>query len=288
MKKFAILVVGCLALIQTFLAQAAPAHLTDSESDELLGVIKKLQLAKTSLAYRSTAVQHMLQEANYFSVQLNLPTPHPIQIRDIDDIHVTPLWYSKIENTNLASAVERVLHAKFVVGGFIETTNFCFFFQGGRLWSVVNRVQHMERFDLYPVWAKTASLISSNGAVQLATQWLASVDIEVGALEKKHIPKVEQQWFWNQPGLNVHHPPGDTNKTVLPIFSVTWGGDAVQVKILGTTNELMELRVGDSTFSHRPLLIITNAIELNNIPDPPLKHLERSPASETTSGRSPR
>jgi hypothetical protein len=44
----------------------------------------------------------------------------------------------------------------------------------------------MERFDLYPVWAKTPSLVDSNGAYQIATQWLASVDIDVGVLGKKY------------------------------------------------------------------------------------------------------
>jgi hypothetical protein len=287
MKKLFVSVLCCFALVQIILAQAASPKPTDSEADELLGAIKNLHLAQTSLAYQSVVVQHMLPEANYFSAQLKLPTPHPIRILDVNNIHVTPPWYSKIENTNLSSPVERVLNAKFVIGGFTETTNFCFYFRGGNLWSVVNRVQHMERFDLYPVWAKTPSLINSNGAYQLATQWLASVDIDVNALGKNYKPKIEQAFFWNQPGLNVQHPPGDTNKTLLPIFNVTWGTNWAnypgQVRILGTTKELMELRVGDSTLSRRPLLIITNAIELNNIPDPPMKHLQPPSAFQTNS-----
>jgi hypothetical protein len=288
MKKIALWGILCIALVHN-----APANLSDSEADALLATIKRLHLAQTSLAYQSVNVEYMLREANYFSGQLKLPTPHPIQLRDIDAINVSPPWYSKIEDTNLAPSVGRVLHAKFVAGGSIATTNFWFAFRLGHLSSVINRVQHMERFDLYPVWAKTPSLVDSNEAYQIATQWLASIEVDVGVLGKKYAPKVEQKWFWNRPGLDVHHPPGDTNKTMLPIFDVTWGTNWVdypaQVRILGTTKELMELRVGDSTLSRRPLLIITNAIELNNIPDPQIKHLERPPsqATNTTPAISP-
>jgi hypothetical protein len=177
--------------------------------------------------------------------------------------------------------------AKFVAGGHIYTTNFAFFFSEGYLWNIVNRVNHEERFDLHSRWAKTASLIDSNGAYQLATQWLASVDIDVGALEKKYKPKVEQRWFWNEPGLGVYHPPGDTNKTMLPVYEVTWGTNRVnypaQVQILGTTKELMELRLSDFSLSRRPALVLSNAVELNNIPVPPVMHLQQHSSTVTNS-----
>jgi hypothetical protein len=279
MKSCIISGICIFALLEVAWGQTNLQGISDSEGDEILALIKNLHLAQTSLAYRSAVGQRMLEEANYFSEQLKLPPPHPIQIADITGFHVSPPWFSKIENTNLASPVARVRTAKIVAGGNLQTTNFSFSFSKGKLFGVENRIMYDERFDLYPVWAKTSSLINSDGAYQLATQWLAAVDIDVGALNKQTKPKVEQRWFWNQPGLNVYHPPRDTNKTMLPIYEVTWGTNWVnypaQVQILGTTKELMKLHVGDFSLFHRPPLVITNAIELVNIPDPPMKHLER-------------
>jgi hypothetical protein len=279
MKSCIIWGISIFALLEAAWGQTNLQGISDSEGDEILALIKNLHLAQTSLAYRSAVGQRMLEEANFFSEQLKLPPPHPIQIADITGFHISPPWYSKIENTNLVSPVARIRTAKITVRGNLQTTNFSFSFSQGMLFGVMNRVKHNERFDLHSEWAKTPSLIDTNGAHQLATQWLAAIDVDIGTLQKKYEPKVEQAFFWNQPGLDVTHPPGDTNKTMLPIYNVTWGTNwadyPAQVRVLGTTKELMELHVGDSTLSRRPLLIITNAIELVNIPDPPMKHLER-------------
>ena len=98
---------------------------------------------------------------------------------------------------------------------------------------------------------------------------------------------VERRWFWNQAGLDVYHPPGDTNKTFLPIFDVTWGANTTdypaEVEILGTKKELINLHLGDLSLSRRPLFVITNAIQLNNIPNPPLKRLKESSIGKTNS-----
>jgi len=73
---------------------------------------------------------------------------------------------------------------------------------------------------------------------------------------------------------------------MLPIFDVKWGeGDTppVKVTVLGSTKELLELQINDVSFSKRPLLIITNAMELNSRPNPPVMHLQRPPADQTNS-----
>lgn len=271
MKKFIISAIYCFALIGVAFGQTNIQVISEVEGREIMTMIKTLHLANTSLAYRSAVVQRMLPEVNYFSDRLMLPTPHPIQLSDVNAIHVVAPWFSKIEDTNVSSPVIRARTAKIVVGGFIETTNFCFYFHQGNLWSIVNKVHHMERFDLYPIWDKTPSLINSNGAFQLATQWLASIDVDTVALEKKYGSKmkIDQAFFWN--------PPATTNKTFLPIFNVTWGEApdySVQVRILGTTKELMQFNMPDISLSHRPLLAMTNAIELVNIADPQLKQLQ--------------
>jgi hypothetical protein len=53
----------------------------------------------------------------------------------------------------------------------------------------------------------------------------------------------------------------------------------VSVEVLGTTKELQELRINDkvnnTSFSHRPPLLITNALDLIRTPNPPVKQLQR-------------
>lgn len=294
MKPLTVLII--LVLVQTVKVRA---DIPPNEADEILVAITNLHLTQTSIAYRSAVGPRMLEEANYFSGRLKLPPPHPITVTDIVEFRVSPPLYSMDEelgrlmkeDSSAKSVIARLHTAKIVVRGSIETTNFCFSFNRGYLWYVANRINHDERFSMYAEWAKTSSLIDSNGAVQLATQWLASVDVDVAALNKKNKPKVEQQWFWNQPGLDVYHPPGDTNKTMLPIFEVTWGTNEAdypaEVEILGTTKELMKLHLGDFSLSHRPLLVVTNAVELNNIPDPPVKRLQSLPKVQTNSAVPP-
>jgi hypothetical protein len=206
-----------------------------------------------SLAYKVAALQLLLPEASYVSEQLQLPTPHPIQMDDVQRCYVSS---------------PKLLRP----GVRIEVTNFVFTFPNGKLYVLENKIKHDERFDLYPEWAKTSSLINSNGAHQLATQWLAEIDVDVKTLKQKYPHQIEQAFYWN--------PPDTTNKTTLPIFNVTWGTNwpneyPAQVRILGTTKELMELRLYESSLSRRPAIVITNAMELNNIPDPPLKRLGR-------------
>lgn len=235
-----------------------------------------------SLAYKAAVLRLLLPEVNFISEQLRLPTPHPIQMRDVQEIEVSS--------------------PKFGFGGSVETTNFVFTYSNngpaqhrstaGYLRVILNKVKHIERFDLYPEWARTPSLIDSGGAHQLATQWLAAVGVDVNALDGRYPYQVEQASFWNQPGLEVYHPPGDTNKTMLPVFNVLWGdvikgGDyPAQVRILGTTKELMSLSLWDFSLIRRPALVVTNAMELNNTDPPVVRHLQRPPQSPATNSLS--
>jgi hypothetical protein len=232
-----------------------------------------------SIAYRTVAIERMLGEVNYFSQQLQLPTPHPIQPTDIKWSHVNP--------------------PRTGFGGVITAKNFDFSFPKrgeGKLCYVTRltvRDGH-DVLDLYPELAKTRSLIDSNDAYQLATQWLTSVSVDVPALEQKYKRNVRQWFFWG----SAKDLPKDqwsmptvtsTNKTMLPIFDVMWGkGETppVKVTILGSTRELLQLRMEDSVFSRRPPLVITNALELDSVPDPQVKHLQQiQQGSETNSVR---
>jgi hypothetical protein len=121
----------------------------------------------------------------------------------------------------------------------------------------------------------------------LATQWLAAVDVDVAALEK-------QQWTVNQ----LHYLPlGATNTVTLPLYYVDFGSihytngpenhkefdePRAHVEILGTTKELQDITLNDGSLLRRPLLLITDALDLVRMHDPPTKHLQRPPPAQTT------
>ncbi len=285
MKQEILLIGCCLVLIRSGLAQPVPTEISDSEQRELLALAKTLN--HTSFAYRKVASQMMLKEANYFCEQLALPAPRPLQLSDVS-VQVSPPWFSRIESTNVAlTRADRIRTANFGASGAIETRDFAFYFdRAGKLWSVHRtKIKGKDSIlDLYPELAKSSPLIDTNGAYELATQWLSSISVNVLALEQKYKPDVRQWLFWGK----ARNLPKDqwampsvtrTNETMLPIFDVGWGqadAPAVKVTILGTTKELLELQMQDSSVSRRNPLIITNGAALNEIPDPPIKQLQQS------------
>jgi hypothetical protein len=94
-------------------------------------------------------------------------------------------------------------------------------------------------------------------------------------------------------------PLGATNAVEMPFYYVDFESQhfhsenmdsdepLIEVKILGTTKELMELRIGDQALSHRPQMTVTNALELASIPDPPIKQLQGTMKSQTNAPLSP-
>ncbi len=284
MKKFTIFVVCCFTLTWMVQAQDVPPEITDPEEREILRLAIKLN--RVSLAYRTVAAQMLLEEANFLAEQLKLPMPRPIQPTDAY-IWVVPPWYSKADSTNLSlSKPDRIRSATFYADGVVMTEKFEFSLGGPQNRRYVHRSKIKDEdsiLDLFPELARTPSLIDTNGAYQLATQWLAAVGVDLPELERKHRWSVFQHFFWGNPedlpkDKWTYNPPKTTKKTMLPIFDVKWGDDStpvVQVTVLGTTKELLDLRIEGGSFLKRPPLIITNAIELNTRPDPPMKQLER-------------
>lgn len=268
------------------------------------------EINHNTLAYRAAVIQTILGEANYFASRLKLPTPHPIQMRDIkmEYTWVAAPWINVIRETNdthdpvsiFGSNIynsdipreARLRALKIGADGTIETTNFFFSVYHGRLAEVMRISEHgTERYarDLDQLVGKT-SLINEAQAHQLATQWLAAVNVDVAALEK-------QKWTVNQ----LHYlPQGATNTVALPLYYVDFAWKhyhydpktsnlkdmdepSVRVEILGTTKELQDISIHDGTFSSRSLLLITNALDLARMHDPPAKKLASLPSAPSNS-----
>lgn len=252
--------IRCIALVSsTLLAKETPANLLESAQTNIL---------QSSMLYRDQALERMAQEASWFCKNLHLSNAVPIQPHDI-----LPEFYIRPPRTGF--------------GGIFRTTNYLFRFST-RLDGIYRRDKQEERFDLYPIWARTPSLIDSNGAYQLATQWLSAIAVDVPVLQKKYPPKFYQWFYWGREAgvpdseWNQHRPT--TNKVMMPIYDVYWGEQgtpAIKVTVFGPTKELMVFEMYDPSLSLRPPIVITNWQELLSIPDPPINRLI-APSTDST------
>jgi hypothetical protein len=257
----------------------------------------------STLAYRDAVTQKMLVEANYFADQLKLPTPHPIRITDIEYPYpwIPSPWFSLLYKhypplfglfpdtsftTNIYNASlpreARLRALKIGITGKLGTTNFEFYFNQGRLREVMRlSAPDVERYALnLDQLVGKESLINQAQTYELATQWLAAVDVDPVALEKQFPHSVNQLHYLAK---------GTTNTVLLPLYYVDFGlkpshrDSPVEVEILGTTKELQDITINDYSFSSRPLLLITNALDLVRTPNPPMKHLKNLSSVQTNS-----
>lgn len=320
MKIFVFSVLFCI------LAQALSAqwHLTDAEQRELAarpkpdpalvaeGHAMQISVNRASgLAYRTLVIQGMLAEANWAARTFNLPTKRPIQVEDVIESHVDSPWWSVVQGadgwpdtifgTNIVNPgiprEEKLRFLKIGVSGTITTPDYFFSIIRGRLVDVMRLTKGQPQVeynahDLDKLVGKP-SLINQAQAYQLATQWLAAMDVDVAALERQFPHQVNQLRYL---------PRGTTNAVVLPLYFVGFGTNdvrhwgnmpastypPVEVEILGTRRELQELIIGRNAvssylpYAHRPLLLITNLLDLIRTPNPPMKQLKKSSPSVQT------
>ena len=231
----------------------------------------------TTTAYQTAALQLMVGRANFAAKQLDLKEPLPIVIS---------------ANTNRSE----VMPPPMGIGGMILTSNYNFEFNRGYLVGV-GKMKWLD--NVSPSITNTLeladqpSLIDTNSAYQLATQWLAKISVDVPKLERTFPPRIFQP-AGRPRDANGNFLAGATNTISIPLYLIGWGDlregflrtnrlerslpplrpnglDAVYVQILGTTRELLTLHIRDTNFFMQPPLILTNAAELLG-PLPPPQH----------------
>jgi hypothetical protein len=303
MIRHLVFLFACCLLAQSVLAQPDTWKFTSAQNQEMNDMVTNINLP--SLTWRAAVIQRMVQEANWTADRLHLPTKYPIQIRDVVYDYIPRPWFSVIHateppylpvsvyGTNIFNPSiprdARLRALEFGPMGQIETTNFGFYFYAGKLRRVMRLSAHeVERYarDLDQLVGQP-SIIDNNGAYQLATQWLAAVDMDMAALNK-------QKWVVHQ----LRYLPREaTNSVLLPLYYVDFGNKhfpasgnlhafdepLVSVEILGTTKELQDLTINDPSFSRRPLLLITNALDLVQRPNPLVKRLQAPLGIQTNS-----
>jgi hypothetical protein len=208
-------------------------------------------ILKISFAYKATVVAMALTQATQLAQRLNLPCQKPISQPDVKSAFVTPPGLSKPMLPSVS----------------FDTRDFTFSFTDGKLHVIHGYAYNDWDMAHYHQWVKMPSLIDTNAAYQLATNWLSAVSVDVAALNRQYSVSVGQPHFWKNPRV-------DTNLVALPIYQVKWGCDAggnaqVAVEIFGPTKELMDLTMTDQSFLTHTNLYLTNSTELNNVPNPP-------------------
>jgi hypothetical protein len=159
-----------------------------------------------------------------------------------------------------------------------QTANFMFNFRNGKLHLVMSTQTNVESVEHYREWAKMPSLVNSNEAYRIATNWLSRVYVDVPTLNRKYQVHVGQPTFWAT--APTHWGEEGSNRTTLPLYYVTWSkGDyqAAKVGIFGPTKQFMGLTIGDpdqdyddSLCSH-VYLRVTNANELLAMTNVPMR-----------------
>jgi hypothetical protein len=213
-------------------------------------------LSYVGAAYKAVALSLMLDEAGHFSKILNLPIPQPLRVEDLSASRVSP--------------------PRFGFSGMISTTNYSFGFADNKL-RFVHRRGHLPEDEselraAQIALSKQKSFIDTNGAYQLATQWLGAVAADLASLSRLHA-QTEQEFIFAEPVALKEVETTKVKKIYLPVYNVTWE-QTVSVRILGTTRELWHLRFDDGSFSLRPIIVITNAAELNTRPEPARRRIQ--------------
>lgn len=225
-----------------------------------------------NLAYKFVATSLMLVQVNLFCEKVGLPLEHPIAATDVtSESHVGP------PDTNNFS-------------GSIVTQQYAFGFGQGHLANFVKRGFTPETDAGVKArnqeLSKQASLIDSNDAHQMTTNWLASAGVDVAALESKYQRNISQWKFYPEVKTDGQLRQIERNPVLLPVFQVEWRGalvlrgkrlrerPIVSVTVSGVTKELLEYHNLDDSLMLNPRVVINESQKLLSIPDDDFKKMD--------------
>jgi hypothetical protein len=195
-------------------------------------------------AYTYVAVAVMLAEANFIADRLQLPVSHPMVQDQLEYQLVIP---------------PRMMFLSYS-GGRIDVNGYAFCFpHQARYIQKVHSFEGASMAEENEILSHGASLIDTNGAYQLASNWLSLIEVDVRELEKTNHAEVRQRFYYS------------TNGAVnLPVFEVRWGewnDPKIEVSIDARSKEMVYIRQEDDAFLRRPEELIRNLDKLLEIPD---------------------
>jgi hypothetical protein len=199
----------------------------------------------TTKAYELEALKLVIVEANKVAKELDLTEQLPISF------------------TNLARS--------FIVGygvslmrpgiiGNIHTRDYGYFVSVGHKLSFIEDAhQEKDCMEWATKYRWPASQIDTNGAFQLAVQWMKAVSMDVKELDSNCVVRIEPDPYWNAGLIKKGN--------FVPIYDVFWisaknrakgYGDTAFVSLFLPTKTLISLRVEDSRYILRKPLVFTN------------------------------
>jgi hypothetical protein len=203
----------------------------------------------TTKAYQDAAFKLVLEEANKAAVELNLPETLPITVTNLTEIYISRYGRSRI-------GIKPI--------GNISTKDYCYCVSlDHKLSFVVGTHQDQDALKWIAKYEWPLSRIDTKTPYQLATQWLASLSMDVASLNRDCEVHVVPDPYWNNPKFR--------GRTFVPIYEVYWlspknkaehFGDIASVKLFLPTKTLVSLRVEDPKYILRPPIMFTNLAEL--------------------------
>lgn len=219
---------------------------------------KALEVFRATPAYTQAADEALVAEAKWIAERVGITEP--------------------ISSLNSISSPRDGLTGS--VGG----TNYFFTFLNGVFhdvrWTYWIRSLSPPVHDMLE-FSRRPSQLNSDSALQLARSWLTNLGIDLNALEAKSTPVV-----FHIPANSARETPPGQPRPMRPQFIITWpdpnpsflggrripprpGHGLVVVEILGTTKQIIELRIEDPKLWPRPKLELQNSNALLGVDPTP-------------------
>jgi hypothetical protein len=213
------------------------------------GYVENVDPYFTTQTYQREADRLLVQEANHAAQALHLEDDQPITETRVKWVQVSPFG---------------LFYTEGLIGN-VATTNYTYgFLYGGKLNSIM--IENSEEAwrnlqdELLP-----ADQVNNQAAYQLATQWLASLSVDVAALNRDC-----QLTAASSPVLNyVGSGEKPIRRMFAPTYDVMWrkpdgapGGPGAFVRLYLPDKLLIQLDIDDPKYCLRPPLIFTNLTAL--------------------------
>lgn len=213
------------------------------------GCVEYVDRHFTTRAYQQEAGRLMVQEADHAAKALHLEDNQPIAGTRIKSVGATPFGFFYPAG----------------LMGSVATTNYTYRFLNGA------KLDTIELENSEEVWRNLqdellpADKVDNQAAYQLATQWLASLSVDVAALNRDC-----QLTVASSPVLNY---VGSGNKPIrrmfAPTYDVMWktpdgppGSPGAFVRLYLPDKMLIQLNIDDPKYILRPPLVFTNLAAL--------------------------
>lgn len=190
-------------------------------------------------SYQKYILSLLTDEANRVAAELRLPEGLPITETNLVDLYVTP------------PLLARGLRAL----GNISTKNYSYYVSVGyRFSSLVKQGLQSDYLSWQMAYKWPISQLDTNAAYQLATQFLAAVQIDVGRLNRDCALQIEALM-----------PHGKKGRSFVPLYWVYWvpksfqgEGSIASVELFLPKRLLLQMHISRAEYILRKPLVVTN------------------------------